>query len=157
MRGCGLGRGRSTHRRRNDIAPRRGAGLHFCFESMLGPRRGKEYRRRQDGRVVGRHHTPKEKTPPLTSGRVGPAMGLCEAGPPSTLPPAIASAASSRGRLAKALPPSEQERSGAQLRTIDEHADGECLYDQDVYDQDVMAPDAELDERLRRDLYAYGW
>ena len=79
-------------------------------------------------------------------------MGLCEAGPPSTIPPAIASAASSRGRLAKALLPSEQERSGAQLRTIDEHADGEC-----IYDQDVMAPDAELDERLRRDLYACGW
>src|SRR5260370_3207198 len=122
MRGCGLGR--STRRRRNDIAPRRGAGPHFCFESMLGPRRGKEYRRRQDGRVVGRHHTPKEKTPALTSGRGGPAMGLCEAGPPSTLPPAIASAASSRGRLAKALLPSEQERSEAQLITIYQLADG---------------------------------
>ena len=90
---------------------------------MLETRRGKEYRRRQDGRVVGRRHTPKEKTPPLTSGRVGPAMGLCEAGPPSTLPSAI-------------------EGSGAQLRAIDELADGKC-----IYDQDVMAPDAELDQR----------
>jgi len=91
MRGCGLGRGRSTRRRRNNIAPRRRAGPHFCLEAMLGPRRGKEYRHRQDGRVVGHHHTSKEKTPALTSGRVGPAMGLCDAGPPTTRRPAIAS------------------------------------------------------------------
>ena len=49
-------------------------------------------------------------------------MGLCEARPPSTLPPVI-------------------ERSGAQLRAIDEFADSKC-----IYDQDVMAPDAELDQ-----------
>src|SRR5580704_18743353 len=39
---------------------------------MLWSGRGRDYRRRQDGRVVGGHHTPKEKTPALTSARAGP-------------------------------------------------------------------------------------
>ena len=68
---------------------------------MLWSGRGRDYRRRQDGRVVGSHYTSKEKTPALTSGRVGPAMGLCDAGASYHAPARHRLTASCRGRPAK--------------------------------------------------------